>query len=274
MFVRTALIADIGSNHNQSIDRAKALISTAAKLGFSAVKFQYYKADMLYAPGNIPEDLRKTEIDTTFLKEVRRVCSTLGILLGCSVFHEADVEFLVNEIGVDFLKISSSEFTKKKLIKKAASMKIPLHLSTGGATGKEIIRVVSLTYRREMPTVIYHCCPEYPAPVDHINLRAIGFLNERLPHHVGYSDHSVKIPVILGAVAMGAEYIEIHIDLSDAAGWESKHGHCWTPSQAKVLMETLETLEAAMSFYHPRDEVRKMRSDPEDGMRPYKELRK
>lgn len=269
-------IAEIGSNHNQEISRIYSLIMRAKSIGCWAVKFQYYKADKLYAPGNIPQDLEKTELSISFIKKIRNICHDNNIVFGCSVFHEEGVYEIAPY--VDYLKIASYELLKTSLIEKVADTGLPLHISTGLANTEEIINAMS--YTKDARVILYHCCSEYPAAVNRVDLRRLKALQSLFPNNQwvehGYSDHSVNIPTMCAAAALGATYIEFHFDI-DGAGDEYYHRHCWLPSEAaEMIIKTTQAKEAVMGLgtcLSKASTDRLKRADPEDGMRPHKEIR-
>jgi len=268
-------IAEIGSNHNQDIKRIRELINQAIKLGCWAVKFQYYKAQQLYAPGCCPEGLSKTELSFDMVKEISEICRESGLAFGCSVFHENDIFDIAPY--VDYIKIASYELTKKNLIKTIAqeAPTVPVHISTGLASLDEIESAILQIHHHNPEIVLYHCCAEYPAPANHIDLKKITMYQNYFPKYIksGYSDHSRDHIVVCGAVALGAEYIEFHYDLENHEGLESKYGHCYDFFSAKIMIENAERMKAAtLPYIIPRIEKLR-RADPEDGMRPCKEIR-
>lgn len=264
--------ADIGANHNRSMKRVESLIVAAKSIGCWAVKFQYFDVDTLYAPGHIPWGLDDKEMPLSFIPHIKKICHDVGIVFGCSVFHDEDVKKIAPH--VDYLKVASYEINKVNLIKCMANTGLPVHISTGMALTHEVNNALDAA-KDCQDVVLYHCCAEYPARQDHIHLRKLREYEQyekEMDYNLGYSDHSVSIPVVCGAVALGADYIEFHLD-TDGKGWESVHGHCYLPIKATQMIEAATITKQALKFYEIPDADRKQRSDPVDGLRPFQEIR-
>jgi N-acetylneuraminate synthase len=264
--------ADIGANHNRSMKRVESLIMAAKSIGCWAVKFQYFQAETLYAPGYIPWGLEEKEMPLSFIPNIRKICNNVGIVFGCSVFHDEDVKKIAPH--VDYLKVSSYEINKVSLIKRMADTGLPVHISTGMALTHEVNNALDAAQNCK-DVVLYHCCAEYPAKEKHIHLRKLREYEQyekEMDYDLGYSDHSVSIPVICGAVALGADYIEFHLD-DDGNGWEFQSGHCYLPKYAKQMIGSATVTKQAMKFYSIPEVNRKQRSDPIDGLRPFQEIR-
>lgn len=269
-------IAEIGSNHNQDFGRIYSLIVRAKELGCWAVKFQYYKAEKLYAPGFIPDGLKETELSLDMVKKINNICNDIGIVFGCSVFDADDVPVI--STYVDYIKIASYEILKLDLIEAAAESGVPVHISTGLADRREIIQAIDAASEANK-IVIYHCCAEYPAKPEEIDfekmkgISVLSSLHYEQDFSIGYSDHSVNTSIVCTAVALGAEYIEFHLDL-DGAGDEYKHRHCWLPQQADFMIKSaIQVKQALQPAKIKPNSDRFNRADPEDGMRPHKEMR-
>lgn len=274
-------IADIGSNHNQDLGRCELLIKTAKDLGCWGVKFQMYRADLMYNLKDMPKDFHKGELKDSWLHEIRRMCHAYGINFGCSPFYIQAVKKLT-DWDVDFLKIASYEITRPLLIKKCAETKLPVMISTGLATVKELSDAIGICHSvGNKDIILYHCCAEYPAPISHCELVTIklfrdSILSKKMIQGVGWSDHSHEPGIIYKAISNGADWIEFHLDLDDMHGWESKYGHCWRPDEIKQVINDVRKGERAdaLSIDSKLNDLRKQRADPSDGMRPYKEVRK
>jgi len=226
--METRFIAEIGSNHNQSLDRALKLIGIAASFGFWAVKFQYYKADMLWHDGDRSIDAEPGEMPISFFPSLRAKCDELGIKLGCSVYHPSHVEKVAQY--VDFLKISSFEVNNEELFLECYCTDKPVFLSHG----------IDSEWNIPLENVVnLHCVSRYPVSPDECFLAL-------LPKYDGWSDHSANMGVVLSAVlCYNTEYIELHIDSEDGLGNETKHGHCWTPTMLDPLFRIIDDAEAS-----------------------------
>lgn len=272
-------ICEVGSNHNQDMPRAIKLIKKAKEIGCWAVKFQYFKANKLYAPEfkNKINQMKKWELPESFLPEIEAYCNDLDIKFICSVFDVKSVAFVKDY--VDFLKIGSYELLYHDLIGIVAQTGKPWMISAGMINILDLAFELSVKINLNIPKIIFHCNSNYPAKVhdcdlDQIELFRLNY-NQNLIDKVGWSDHTVEPGVIYKAIALGAEIIEFHMDLEDGKGFEYPIGHCWLPHQIKEVIQNVQIgEEACQPVSSDKDnEIRKWRMDPEDGMRPLKKYR-
>ena len=278
-------IAEICSNHNNSLDRAIQLIQSAASIGCDAVKFQLFRIDKLFHSSilNHPDyqflqDRRQWELPLEWLPRLKQECDNQKIEFGCTPFYLEAVDELYPY--VDFYKMSSYDLNRVDLLKLICETGKPLVISTGMATLAEIDRAVmnfgEFTNRDYSHLTLLHCISEYPTPINHCNLAFIGKLNlihsDRIT--VGWSDHSVSIPVIQRAVnKWNAQVIEFHLDLNDDHGNEWSQGHCWDEVQAAWMIKGIKAgLEADGKWDYGVEELeeRGFRASDEDGLRPEK----
>ncbi len=235
---RVFVIAEAGVNHNGRLDMALALVDAAAAAGADAVKFQTFRAEDLVAPGAATAAyqrdqtgqteqlamLRALELDASQFRAIAQRCRDRGIEFLSTPFSEAAVDELV-ELGVRRLKLPSGEITNRSLLRKAASARLPLLLSTGMADLDEVREAVGWVHETwghgsvpraaepvPAPLVLLHCTSAYPAPDEALNLRALHQLAQ-LGAPLGYSDHSLGNTAALAAVALGAVVVEKHITL-------------------------------------------------------------
>jgi len=277
-------ICDIGSNHNQDINRIEKLIITAKKIGCHAVKFQLFKGDKLYAP-EFPEKIKEAqtqELPIKFIPKIFAICHAHNIEFHCTPFNLEAVEIL--KPYVNQFKIGSYEILNHALIKACATTGKPLGIALGNwINEEELISIRELTRQIINPNylIIYHCISEYPAKIMGCQMgTSFNLLKDFFNYNgfnFGWSDHTVQPGVIYAAVGCGVDCIEFHLDLEDGQGLEYKYGHCWKPLQIQSVIETVRIMELALNkpiqekFY---SDIYKWRSDPEDGMRPLKEFRK
>ena len=260
-------IAEIGSNHNQSMKRALALIDRAKGVGASAVKFQCFKAEKLYAPqheGHI-NAMRQRELDLNVIPELSQCALRHDIDFGISVFHVEDVELLAPY--VDFLKIASYEATNLELIRACYETGKRIIISTGAISSKDTIEINEID--RAGRIKFLHCVSKYPAMPNECNLRLI----EASYCLNGWSDHTCQPGVIHKAIGLGAEIIEFHFDLYDELGVESIHGHCWTPEKIAEVIKNVRIGQQVVGtsdwnvIEKVQEEARQWRADPETGLR-------
>jgi sialic acid synthase SpsE len=221
------MIAEIGVNHEGSLDRAKRLIDLAKAGGAHAAKFQTYKAESL-ASQDSPAywDTTKEPVanqrqlfakhDSFGLAEYEALaahCRVVGIEFLSTPFDLQAVEWL--EPLVNAFKVASADLTNTPLLRRIAKSGKPILLSTGAATLGEIdTAIVTLEEAGAVDIVLLHCVLAYPCPYEDANLGMIGGLRRAFPERlIGYSDHTVPdagMKVVLAAWLKGAVVIEKH----------------------------------------------------------------
>jgi N-acetylneuraminate synthase len=222
------LIAEIGINHNGSLEIAKQLIDAAAKAGFDAVKFQkrtiekVYTQEFLDSPRESPwgstQRAQKMGLEFSIEQylEISAYCLDLGIEWSASAW-DLDAQLFIRDLSPGFNKVASAMLGHKPLLKEIASERRKTFISTGMATLEEIDEVVNLFTRTNCPFELMHCNSTYPMKEEDANLRCISMLKARYGCNVGYSGHeSSLIKVCAAAVALGASSIERHITLDRA----------------------------------------------------------
>ncbi len=275
----TKFIAELGSNHNGSLDRCYKLITTAKDIGCWAVKFQLFDEN-LYAPQYIKqrERLRKWQLPLDYIPKIAEYCKEKDIKFGCSVFYFEAVEIL--KPYVDFFKIGSYEMLYIDLIKTVIQAGKPWMISAGMSLNYPgTIIAIQLMGANMMnsPCTIFHCNSNYPALPEGCELKDIQELSSLFEFSktpIGWSDHTRHPGVIYAAIAQGAEVVEFHMDLEDEQGWEYEHGHVWLPSEIKEVIGNVRIGEAASQPNEQKlEHLRQQRTDV-DGMRPMREVRK
>ena len=223
------VIAEAGVNHNGDIAMALQLCDAAKKAGADAVKFQTFRAEDLVVRGAPTAEyqarqtgdqdqyamLERLELSEDHHQKIKAHCDAIGIEFFSTPFSISAVDMLVN-LGVKRLKLSSGELTHRALVEHAAATQLPLLMSTGMGTMKEIIEAVawaSAARGHLRDVVVLHCTSAYPAPDEALNLLAMQSMARELKMPVGYSDHSLGIEAPLAAVALGAGVIEKHLTL-------------------------------------------------------------
>ena len=265
------VIAEMSGNHNQSLDRALAIVDAAAQAGAHAIKLQTYTADTmtldvrggsfvisdsdsLWAGQNL-HDLYKTaytpwEWHAPIMERARQ----LGLICFSSPFDESAVDFL-EDLNVPAYKIASFENNHLPLIAKAASTGKPLIISTGMATLADLERAV-ITAREAgcQELVLLKCTSTYPATPESTNIRTIPHLRELFGCEAGLSDHTMGIGVAVASVSMGATVVEKHFTLARVDGGVDS-AFSLEPSELKGLV--IETQRAWESLgqvcYGPTD---------------------
>lgn len=222
------LIAEIGINHNGSLDIAKQLIDAAADAGFDAVKFQkrtvdkVYTKELLDSPRESPwgttqrEQKMGLEFSRDQYQEIDRYCKERDVAWTASAW-DIDAQRFIRDFDVAFNKVASAMLGHKPLLREIASEGKKTFISTGMATLDEIDEVVNLFRQVNCPFELLHCNSTYPMREEDANLRCIPMLKARYGCNVGYSGHeSSLIKVCTTAVALGATSLERHITLDRA----------------------------------------------------------
>lgn len=247
-------VGEIGINHNGEIALAKELIRLAHEAGFDCVKFQkrtveeVYTKEELDAPRESPwgKTNRDQKMGLEFGKdeydEIALYCKKLGIAWTASPWDIDSVNFLV-DYDIPFIKIASACATNKHLMKYCDARGLPLFVSTGGCDQDMIQTLVSWVYNIEC---LYHCCANYPAKLQELNISAINTLREAFPYipHIGYSGHESGLSPSLMAAVTGAMSIERHITLNRAM-YGSDQAASLEPKGFQRLIRDLRAWEAA-----------------------------
>ncbi len=222
------LIAEIGINHNGSLDIARELIDSAAAAGFDAVKFQkrtverVYGKELLDQPRDSPwgdtqrDQKMGLEFDREEYQEIDRYCRELDIVWTASAW-DLDAQRFINAFEVPINKVASAMLGHGPLLNEIAAEGKKAFISTGMATLDEIDEVVNLFCQVNCPIELLHCNSTYPMREEDANLLCIPMLKARYGCDVGYSGHeSSLIKVCVTAIALGATSLERHITLDRA----------------------------------------------------------
>jgi len=229
------VIAEMSGNHNQSLERALAIVECAADAGAHAVKLQTYTAETMtldlsegefMVPGNqqlwggekLYDLYQKAHTPWDWHKPIIERAQELGLIVFSTPFDETAVDFL-ESLSIPAYKIASFEITDLHLIKKVANTGKPVIISTGMATAAEIEEAVRAAREAGCSEVVLlKCTSTYPASPESSNLLTIPHMREMFKTQVGISDHTMGVGVPLAAVAVGATVIEKHLTLSRAEG--------------------------------------------------------
>ena len=262
------IIAEIGINHNGSMQCAYKLIDEASKAGADFVKFQIYSAsasNSKYAglasyqrsirSSLIEEDvlgLAKLvslyELNHKQLTQLKDYCRSINTKFAVSLFDMFSLRQW-DLTGEPFIKVPSGEITNFPLLRQIGENALsPIYLSTGMANLGEIeaaIDVLELAGTMRNQITVLHCTTEYPAPLDEVNLRAMQTIAKAFDVAVGYSDHTEGIAVPIAAVALGATVIEKHFTL-DRNMEGPDHRASLEPDQFKLMVQGIRAIEQAM----------------------------
>ncbi len=252
----TYIIAEIGINHNGSLETAKKLIDIAAIAGCDAVKFQKRNPDVC-----VPEHQKSVMRDTpwgqmTYLDYKYKVefekreydiideyCKEKNIAWSASPWDLDSLKFLMG-YDIPFIKIPSAMITNEELMRASAATGKKIIFSTGMSTMEEIDQAVEWMNEENTPFSLLHCNSTYPAPLEDLNLSCISVLKDRYQCEVGYSGHEFRLGTTVAAVYLGATILERHITL-DRTMWGSDHLASVEPQGLIKLVRGVRELESA-----------------------------
>ncbi|MFZ5807253.1 MAG: pseudaminic acid synthase [Verrucomicrobiota bacterium] len=260
------IIAEMSGNHNQSLDRALDIVRAAAKCGAHALKLQTYTAETMTL------DLNENEFRITDTKSLWHgkslfelykeastpwewhqpifdLCKKLGLVAFSSPFDATAVDFL-ESLDVPCHKIASFENIDIPLIRKVASTKKPIIVSTGMATIAELDETVrAIRDCGNENIILLKCTSSYPAPEEFSNLRTIPHMRELFQCHVGLSDHTPGIGAAVASVALGASVIEKHFTLARKDGGTDA-AFSLEPEELSALVRETERAWRALGKIH------------------------
>ncbi|MFH1069794.1 MAG: N-acetylneuraminate synthase family protein [Candidatus Glassbacteria bacterium] len=243
---RTAVMAEVGINHDGSPERALELVQLAADSGADLVKFQYIDpAAMVHRPA-LPELYALYSRYALPLEDYRRIvkrCRLRKIPFVCTVFDLEGAARMV-EIGVSAFKVASCDMTHLPLLRSLGQYGLPVILSTGLADIGEVAAAVRELKKGGCRTpVLLHCVSAYPAPPAQVNLTAMNHLRRRFRLPVGYSDHTRGTLAPALAVALGACLIEKHFT-HDPLAPGPDHALSLGPDSFRRMVEEIRLAEA------------------------------
>jgi N-acetylneuraminate synthase/N,N'-diacetyllegionaminate synthase len=241
----TYIIAEIGSNHDGSVDEAVRLIEAAANAGADCVKFQSFKAETLVAPTHPGfATLQKLSLPKAWYPKLKQAADRAVVHFTSTPF---DLEALADlvKLGVPAIKIASGDLTYTDLLKASAASGIPVLLSTGAAYLGEVDDALrTLRDAGGKHIALLHCESVYPATFEGLNLRAIETLR-MFGVPVGLSDHTPGSAADIAAVALGARLIEKHVTFSrDQKGPD--HSYALTFEEFGWMVQGIRAVESAL----------------------------
>jgi N-acetylneuraminate synthase len=253
---KTYVIAEIGINHNGSLEIAKKLIDIASVAGCDAVKFQKRNPDVC-VPEHQKNVMRETPWGTmTYLEykhkvefgkfeydEIDRYCRERSIDWSASPWDLDSLDFL-NQYDLPFIKIPSAMITNEELMLASARTGKKVIFSCGMSTLEETDRAVELMRQENAEFAILHCNSAYPAPIEDLNLSCIQTLKNRYECEVGYSGHEFRLGTTVASIYLGATILERHITL-DRSMWGSDHLSSVEPQGLIKLISGVRELEKA-----------------------------
>ena len=258
------IIAEIGTSHEGSIEKARALVDAAADSGADTIKFQWVYADEILHPktgfvklptGDIPlyERFKQLECPVSFYKEMIDYVHSKGCKFCCSPFGLRSLRELL-DLKPDYVKVASPELNHFPMLKALAEYrksvgaeKVPVILSSGVSKLEDIKNAIDIVGTDNVS--LLHCITSYPAPENEYNLKVIETLAKQFEIECGVSDHSLD-PVLVPclSVAVGGTVIEKHITLSrQTMGLDDPVA--LEPEQFALMVHTVHQTEATFRHY-------------------------
>ena len=253
------IIAEIGINHNGSLENAKKLIDVAEIAGCDSVKFQKRNPDVC-VPEHQKKKVRTTpwgemtyidykkrvEFGKEEYDEIEKYCKQKSVDWTVSVWDKDSLEFSL-QYDLPFLKIPSALITDLDLVRETAKHSKQIILSSGMSTTEEVDLAVRTSLEYSNNVVLMHCNSSYPCPLGELNLRCITTLKnkyEKLGVKIGYSGHEMFLHTSLAAISLGAGYVERHITL-DRNMWGTDQSCSLEPQGLFRLVRATRQLEEA-----------------------------
>lgn len=222
------VIAEVGQAHDGSLGTAHAFIDAIADEGADAVKFQTHIASAESTRGEpwrvkfSPQDAsrydywERMEFSEEQWAGLKRHADERGLIFLSSPFSLRSVE-LLERLGVPAWKVASGEVSNLPMLERLLATRKPILCSTGMSSWGELDVVNEMARAASVPLTFFQCTSAYPCPPEQLGLNVLEELRERYGCAVGLSDHSGAIYAGLGAAAVGADVLEVHVTLSKKA---------------------------------------------------------
>lgn len=255
----TFIIAEIGSNHNQSIELAYELIDEAVNAGADAVKFQSINPEKIYNLSELENDkkelLEKIQLREDWYEKLYNYCKSRDIIFFSAPTYLEAISMLVAS-GVKIMKIASPQtYGYPKIIQEVGLTGLPTLMSTGYCNYSEIERAIRVfKSTRNDNLILLHCISNYPTQPIEVNLNFINTLEKMFGTIVGFSDHTLGYHIALSAVAKGAKVIEKHLTLSRSMEGPD-HFFALEPKEFREMVYQIKDIELAMGSYSKTDLV-------------------
>jgi N,N'-diacetyllegionaminate synthase len=247
-----AVIAEVGVNHEGSVEKASELLRLAAHSGADAVKFQSYTASRFVSTADPArfERINRFALDEAAHRRLAKEAEDVGITFFSAAISEDWVPLLSELCPV--IKIASGDLTFEPVISAAVATGKPLIISTGCCDVDEIDKTVGLV--RELVgkdnladrLALMHCVSAYPTPPNEANVRSMEFLAERYGLITGYSNHVIGLEASLAAVALGASLIEVHFTDNKMDRDFHDHHLSFEPDELKAFVASARRLRECL----------------------------
>ncbi len=249
------IIAEIGSNHNGDIELAKKMILKAKECGADCVKFQSWSKDTIFSKKvyqdnfflrddyrnrtdyTLEEIVDKYSVDTMEHHVLKAFCDEIQIDFSSTGFSKKEIDLLVDELNVPFIKVASMDITNVPFLSYIATKGKPVVISTGLCGLSDINTAIECLQKNGCKEiVILHCVSIYPPKDEEVNLNNIDTYKMLYKYPVGYSDHTLGITAPIMSLAKNVCIIEKHFTLdNDMVGWDHKISA--NPEQLKAICD-------------------------------------
>ena len=253
----TFIIAEIGNNHQGSVEAAFKLIDQAKASNANCVKFQHRNIELIYGKnfkltktsGDLSAQyvahlLDKYQLEKSDLFKCFDYAKKIGIQVTCTPFDIQSLKDL-QEYGMDFFKISSADFFNEELTNEVLNSGKPALLSTGMSKDVELKLRLQRLATQSHNFIPLHCTSSYPTPYSSVNLRYLNTIKNQSNGHVGYSGHELGYEVTIAAVTLGAKVIEKHFTL-DKTLEGNDHKVSLLPTEFTDMVKSIRNVEIAL----------------------------
>lgn len=266
------VIAEIGHNHQGSVEICKQMFKAAKDCGVDAVKLQkrhnkyLYTREFYHTPYNSENAFGSTygahrealEFDKNEYKELKEYAKKLGIFFFATPFDFKSVDFL-EDLDMPCYKIASGDLTHIPLLRYVAQTRKPIFLSTGGGTIEDVRRAVETIVPINNQLAILQCTAAYPSDFSDLDLHVISTYHEEFPDHIiGFSAHDNGIAMAVAAYVLGARIIEKHFTLNRIMKG-TDHVFSIEPVGLKKLVRDLRRVRVALGDrikkFHPSEKA-------------------
>ncbi len=255
---RPYVIAELGANHNGDMKLAFEMIDKAVECGADCAKFQSWNKHSIFSKRNyednyflrddyrnrtdytLEEIVDKYAVSLDQQRELKEYCDKVGIEFNSTPFTKREVDFLVDELDVPFIKIASMDLDNIPFLKYVASKGKPVVLSNGLCPLSDVSDAVdTLRANGCKEVILLHCVSIYPPKDEEVNLNNIDMLRTTFNCKVGYSDHTMGVVAPIMSIAKGACIIEKHFTLDqNMVGWDHKISA--NPEELKAICAAAE----------------------------------
>ena len=224
------IIAEVGPNHQGSVDIAIKYVKKVSKIGVDAIKFQIGIAEEHYSLDSFKPEYQKKNVknNLSIIQQAKkrllsykdhiklyRACKKYKIDYICSAFDLKSLKFITKNFKFPFYKIPSGELLSIDSLNFISKRKIPIILSTGMANINEIQQAIKILNKRSKKNItLLNCVSSYPTKLENLNLNFMKKLSKIFKYPIGLSDHTEGEIAAITAVGLGAKIIEKHITFS------------------------------------------------------------